>query len=74
MRAGRHVVRDGQRLDVSDAPQRDRALAVLRRFRGVGRGSAREGRGIGEKIALISASVFGSSNLPATKSTALSGW
>src|SRR6202162_1215981 len=47
-RAGRHVVCDGQRLDVPDAPQRDRALAVLRGFGGVGRrerpGRARDRR------------------------------
>ena len=41
-------VGDGQRLDVPDAPQRDRALAVLRRLGGVGRrkrpGGARDRR------------------------------
>ena len=37
-------------------------------------GSVRVGRGIGPKYSCTSASVFASSILPATSSTALSGW
>ena len=73
--AGRHVVRGHHPLHVADAAHRHAALAVLGRLGGVELGKrARRLRDQRRSTALTSSSVFGSSNLPATTSTALSGW
>ena len=75
MRAGGAVVDHQQFLAVADAAQDHGALAVLHRFLRVGlcRACARGGEWAPKSCA-IKASVWASSNLPATVRMALSGW
>jgi hypothetical protein len=69
-----HAIGDGEDLDVALPSHRELAVAVLRGLHGPYGGSTRVGLGIGPKYCATSASAFASSNLPATSSTALSGW
>ena len=70
-----HLVGHGDDLHLALAADHELALAVLRGLDGPQLGQLRaRASGSSPKASAMSASAFASSNLPATSSTALSGW